>query len=64
MKNVFGNPATRPQATVSPEIAEVNDVENRASDEKPQPNAQEGIQKVEAVTLLWTKKELIVAYLL
>jgi hypothetical protein len=30
--------------------------------EIPSPNVQEGIKKVEAVTLTWTKKELIFAY--
>jgi hypothetical protein len=64
MKNIFGTTATHPVDTVTPEITEVNDVENPPLNEKPQQDAQGGIQKVEAVTLLWTKKQLLVAYFL
>ena len=64
MKNIFGTTTTHPVDTVTPEITEVNDVENSALNEKPQQDAQSGIQKVEAVTLLWTKKQLLVAYFL
>jgi hypothetical protein len=65
MKNVFGTTATQPVGTLTPEITEVNnDVENPSMDEKPQQDAQGGIQKVEAVTLLWTKKQLLFAYFL
>ena len=31
-------------------------------DEKPSPDVQAGVKKVEAVTLTWTKNELIFAY--
>lgn len=65
MKNVFGTTTTQPVGTLTPEITEVNnDVENPSMDEKPQQDAQGGIQKVEAVTLLWTKKQLLFAYFL
>lgn len=64
MKNLFGTAATHPVGTMTPEITEVNDVENPSMDEKPQQDAQGGIQKVEAVTLLWTRKQLLFAYFL
>lgn len=64
MKNLFGSTTTHPQGSVTPEITEVNDLENPAMDEKPQQDAQGGVQKAEAVTLLWTKKQLLIAYLL
>ena len=66
MKNFLGNAATQPVGTVTevPEISEYPDVENNVAVEKPQQDAQGGVQKAEAVTLLWTKTQLIIAYLL
>jgi hypothetical protein len=66
MKNLFGATATHPQDIVTelPEISEANDAENHIIDEKPAPNALGGVQKAEAVTLLWTKKNLLFAYFL
>jgi uncharacterized protein YabE (DUF348 family) len=66
MKNLFGTTANNAQANLSPGTTEteVNDAENPALDEKPRQDAQVGVQKAEAVTLLWTKNQLIVAYIL
>jgi hypothetical protein len=64
MKNLFGTTATHPQGTVTPETTETSDAENPVMDEKPQEKAQDGVQKAEAVTLLWTKKQLLIAYAL
>ncbi|KAI9742681.1 MAG: hypothetical protein M1818_003822 [Claussenomyces sp. TS43310] len=47
---------------VEPELGEKPALEPELA-EKPKEDAQAGVQKVEAVTLLWTKKQLIVAYL-
>lgn len=74
MKNIFGSPVAEtklavetaaPQAT-TPEVTELkNDVENpavKSVDEVPDAHEQLGVQKAEAVTILWTKKQLLVAY--
>ncbi|RDW65998.1 hypothetical protein BP6252_09633 [Coleophoma cylindrospora] len=74
MKNIFGSPTTETQLGVetavphdaTPEITELkNDIENtavKAGDEAPDSQDQLGVQKAEAVTILWTKKQLLVAY--
>jgi hypothetical protein len=41
--------------------ADISDF-NHASAEKPNEDIQAGVKKVEAVTLIWTKNELIFAY--
>lgn len=40
-----------------------NDHEQSSDEEKPSEGVQEGIKKVEAVTLTWTGRELLLAYL-
>ena len=68
MKNIFRSSGNIPGSTIAtePEITEIpNDVENaNFKDEKPNQEDQMGVQKAEAVTILWTKKQLIVAYAL
>jgi hypothetical protein len=65
MKNVLGTAVTQPREVVTeiPEISQADDVESHVA-EKPAPTAQGGVQKAEAVTLLWTKTSLIIAYCL
>lgn len=43
---------------------EITERTSESDDEKIDPNAQAGVQKVEAVTAIWTKSNLIIAYIL
>ncbi len=77
MKNFFGKRNADQVAAriaageiASPDLAEKQDAEKGATkvDEEPtlsrvpSPDVQAGVQKIEAVTLTWTRNELIVAY--
>jgi len=43
---------------------DVTGVPDEPADNAPDSNDQEGIQRVEAITLMWSKKSLIAAYVL
>ncbi len=80
MKNYFGRRNAKQVVantiavgeTTDPDLAEKHDAEKDANhvDEEPSlsrvpsADAQAGVKKIEAVTLTWTKNELIVAYAL
>lgn len=47
-----------------PEIAESSDAGLSGSDQVPSEDVQDGVRQVEALTLVWTKTSLGVAYIL
>jgi hypothetical protein len=59
---------TRTVSLESKEISnsekEVTGTVDSSSEKAPQDNAQEGVKRVEAITLTWTKNSLITVYVL
>jgi hypothetical protein len=63
MKNVLGSIVTTPQDAPGENITEkVNSDVEAPMEEKPAPDIQAGVAQAEAVTLLWSKSQLYVAY--
>jgi hypothetical protein len=54
------DPSTEKQLPTSTD--DDNSITHPPSEEAPSEDAQDGVKKVEAVTLTWTRKELYVAY--